>query len=110
MNKFLFQAPVIIVIVLEKVDALSFISSLFKGKDYAVMDIGIAAENICLQATELGLGSCIVGWFNEKKVKELLHIPRSRKVPLMIGLGYADGEKRDKKRKSIEEICSYNKY
>jgi len=110
MNKFLNQAPVIIVVVLEKANASSFIGGIIKGKDYTSMDIGIAVENICLQATELGLGSCILGWFDEKKVKQLLHIPKSRRVPLMISLGYTDGEKRTKKRKTMEEICSYNKY
>ena len=110
MNKFLTQAPVIVVVVLEKANAMSFIGGLVKGKDYTVMDIGIAVENICLQATELGLGCCILGWFNEKKVKRLLHIPKSRRVPLMISLGYADGEKRTKIRKTTEAVCSYNGY
>ena len=109
MNKHLLQSPVIIVVVLEA-NVASFFSGLLKRKDYTSMDIGIAVENICLQATELGLGSCIVGWFNESKIKELLHIPKTRRVPLMISLGYPDGEKRQTKRKSIEEICSYNKY
>jgi nitroreductase len=110
MNKFLSQSPVIVAVVLEKPNASSFIGSVVKGKDYTVMDIGIAVENICLQAAELGLGSCIVGWFNEKKVKQLLHIPKSRKVPLLIAIGYANGEKRTKIRKSLEEVCSYNRY
>jgi len=110
MNKFLHQVPVIIVVVLEKANAASFIGRMIKGKDYTVMDIGIAVENICLQATDLGLGSCIIGWFGEKKVKRLLHIPKSRKVPLIITLGYTDGEKREKIRKSMEKICSYNRY
>lgn len=110
MNKFLTQAPVIVVVVLEKANAMSFIGGLIKGKDYTVMDLGIAVENICLQATALGMGSCILGWFNEKKVKRLLHIPKSRRIPLMISLGYADGEKRTKMRKDFEEVCSYNAY
>jgi len=110
MNKYLVQAPVIIVVVLEKTNAASLIGGIIKGKDYTLIDIGIAVENICLQATELGLGSCIIGWFNEKKVKQLLRIPKSRRVPLMISLGYTDGEKKQKKRKSIKEICSYNGY
>ena len=110
MNKFLSQVPVIVVVVLEKANATSFIGGLVKGKDFTVMDIGIAVENICLQATELGLGTCILGWFNEKKVKQLLHIPKSRRVPLMLSIGYPDGEKRTKIRKTTEEICSYNRY
>lgn len=110
MNKFLNQAPVIIVVVLEKANTASLIGGMIKRKNYTIMDIGIAVENICLQATALGLGSCILGWFNEKKIKRLLTIPRSRRVPLIICLGYAEGEKRTKIRKNKEEICSYNKY
>ena len=109
-NKFLTRAPVIIVAVLESANAPSFIGGLIKNKDYTLMDIGIAVQNICLQAAELGLGTCIIGWLNEKKVKKLLGIPKSRRVPLMISLGYSSDAKRIKKRKNKEEICSYNTY
>ena len=110
MNKFLHQAPVIIAIVLEKPNATSRIGGWIKGKEYTLIDIGIAAEHICLQATELGLGTCIIGWFNEKKVKQILNIPKSKKVPLIISIGYANGEHREKMRKSFESVCSYNQY
>jgi len=110
LNKFTSQVPVIIAVVLEKANVLSLIGGTVRDKDYTAMDIGMAVENICLQAEALGLGTCILGWFNEKKVKQLLHIPKSRRVPLLISLGYSDDEKRDKKRKSMDEICSYNKY
>lgn len=108
MNKFVLQAPVIIAVVLERANFTSAIGSTIKQKDYTMIDIGIAVENICLQATELGLGSCIVGWFNEHKVKKILQIPRKR-VPYS-SLGYSDDMQRTKIRKKIEEIYSFNKY
>ena len=110
MNKFVLQAPVIIAVVLERANFTSAIGSTIKQKDYTMIDIGIAVENICLQATELGLGSCIVGWFNEHKVKKILQIPRTKRVPLLITLGYSDDMQRTKIRKKIEEIYSFNKY
>ena len=41
----------------------------------ALIDIGIAAEHFCLQAAEEGLGTCMLGWFNEKSVKKLINVP-----------------------------------
>jgi len=75
------------------------------------MDIGMAVENFCLQATEEGLGSCILGWFDEKGVKQLLGIPKDKRVPLVITLGYAsDQTARPKVRKPVEQVWSYNGY
>ena len=74
------------------------------------MDVGMAVENFCLQAADLGLGTCIMGWFNEKKVAGLLGIPRSKRVPLLISLGYPDAPLRQKVRKPLEEIASWNGY
>ncbi|MFA6867693.1 MAG: nitroreductase family protein [Bacteroidales bacterium] len=110
MNKFTFEAPVIIVCVLEKANATSSVGSQIKNKNYKWIDMGIAAEHICLQATELGLGSCIIGWFNEGKIKKLLHIPRRKRIPLIITIGYPDDKIRQKSRKSLNEIASYNTY
>ncbi len=54
------------------------------------MDIGTAAEHFCLQAAELGLGSCMIGWFDEPRVKQLLQIPDKKRIPLLIKLGYPE--------------------
>lgn len=110
MNKFALQATVIIVAVLESANVTSKIGSTIKRKDYTQIDMGIAVENICLQATELGLGSCIIGWFNERKVKKLLQIPVNRRVSLLVTLGYPDDQPRLKNRKKLESIYSFNKY
>ncbi len=111
MNHFTKQAPVHIVVVREPKNFTSGIGSIIKEKDYAMYDVGIAVAHLCLQATELGLGTCILGWFDEKKVREILHIPRGKRVDLIITMGYpAKDEIRPKIRKSTEEIVSYNSY
>lgn len=109
-NKFIDQAPVLIVVVKEKAKVISWVGGTVKDKDYSLIDIGIAVENMCLQACAEGLGTCIIGWFNEKKVKELLDIPPARRAELIITLGYPSGPGRPKRRKEAGEVISYNKY
>jgi len=59
----------------------------------------------------LGIGSCWIGWFNEKKVKKLLKVPRSEKVDVLISLGYYQEDQQAQKiRKPQEEIVSFNRY
>lgn len=109
MNKFAFQAPVIVAVVLEKMNLTARIGSVIKDKEYSLLDVGIAVEHFCLQASELGLGTCILGWFDEKKVRKLLKIER-RRVPLLITVGYPDGPVRKKVRKKLDEMSSWNVY
>ncbi len=111
MNHFTRQAPLLVVIVRESPNLTSKIGTMLKDKPYTLMDIGIVALQFCLQATAEGLGSCIMGWFNEKKVKELLHIPKNKRAELIITVGYPSSETlRPKVRKRIDDICCYNRY
>lgn len=110
LNHFTKQAPVHIVIVQEFANLTSSIGRAIKDKDYTLIDIGIAAEHFCLQAASEGLGSCMIGWFNEKKVKSLLNIPANKRPLLIITLGYSADTLREKKRKSIEKITRFNNY
>lgn len=75
-NKFAIQAPVIAVLVIEKAKLIAQIGGSLKNQEYPKYDIGIAAGHFCLQAADLGLGTCMIGWFDEKKIQELLHIPK----------------------------------
>lgn len=110
-NKFALTAPLFIVIVGEKRNLTSKMGELIKKKDYTSIDIGIASEHICLAATELGLGTCMIGWFNEKNIKKLLYIPENKEIHLVISVGYHDNKyTRKKVRKNIDEIYSFNKY
>ena len=110
MNKFVRQAPVIIAVVLEKQNMLSAVGSVIQDKEYMLLDIGIAANQLCLQAAALGLGTCMVGWFDENKVKRLLGVDKKRRIPLLITLGYSDTPVRQKVRKPFEEIYGRNRY
>lgn len=110
MNAFVAQAPVQIVIVREKPNLSSRIGGTIKNKDYSLIDIGIASENICLQAAAEGLGSCMIGWFDEAMVRKILKIPVSKRVELIITIGYAAGNRREKRRKPPEEVISHNRY
>ena len=110
-NHFALKAPVLILVVSERQKIFAKFGGIVKGKNFSLMDIGIAAEHFCLGAAEEGLGTCILGWFNEKKVKKILSIPKLKRVELIISLGFsADEEIPHKHRKSIDEILSYNKY
>jgi nitroreductase len=110
MNSFVHQAPVLLVVVREKANMSSRIGTTIKNKDYSLIDIGIASENICLQACAEGIGSCMIGWFDEQQVKKILKIPSGKRVELIITLGYPAKELREKRRKPLTETVSYNKY
>jgi nitroreductase len=110
LNKFVYQAPVMIAVVLEKMTVMSSLASVIKNKEYALLDVGIAVNQFCLQAADIGLGSCIIGWFDEKGVRKLLHIDRNKRVPLLIAVGYSKAPTRSKIRKTIEKMSSWNRY
>ncbi len=110
MNHWTKQAPVHIVIVEEDANFSSNVGSFVKRRHFPIMDIGIAATHICLQAAAEGLGTCMIGWFDEKKVKEILHIPRGKRPQLIITLGYPASETRNKIRKPKEDVVNFNTY
>ncbi len=111
LNNFALKAPVLVLVVSERQKMFAKFGGIVKRKDFSLMDIAIAAEHFCLQAAEEGLGTCLLGWFNEKKIKKILSIPRLKRVELMISLGFpADKEIPRKDRKNIDEILSHNKY
>lgn len=99
-----------LVLIEEDSNFTSRIGGMLTNKHYPHIDLGIAASHISLAATDEGLGSCIVGWCNEKKVRKALEIPRNKRVLLVIFLGYSNQPLRVKNRKTIEEIVSWEKY
>jgi nitroreductase len=109
-GSFVKQAPVIIVLVAEKPLFMIKIGSALRKIDFSSLDMGIAAAHICLQAADLGLGTCMVESFDEKPIKTLLDIPDNRRIALLITLGYPADIQREKKRKKIDEVVRWNKY
>lgn len=110
-NKFAPQAPVIAAIIAEKPKWIASIGGAVKDKDFYLMDIGIVAEHFCLQAADLGLGTCMLGWFDEPRVRKALNVPGKKRVLLLITLGYpAKDTLRQKIRKPQDQMWGYNTY
>jgi nitroreductase len=73
------------------------------GEIFCIMDVAHAAQNICLQATELGIGSCCIMSFNPEAVGELLEVPQQYKVDYLVSLGYQDRKPLAPKKRNVEE-------
>ena len=106
MNKFASDAPVLIVISEKPYVKTAALGAKVKGNDYRSIDIGIAAAYITAEACAQGLSTCILGWLDDAKIREICHLDGA--VRLVITVGYAkEGDKlREKKRKSLEELVS----
>ena len=104
-----FGASTIIVISYEKDDEEN--ESEFSRK-YGLIDIGIVATHMCLEATNLGLGTTMVGLFDRELIKEKFNIPKKYQPELLLPIGYIDRKPSilHERRKTIEETVQYNKY
>lgn len=108
MNKFTSECSAFIVVVEESGNLTSRAGALMKQQDYRSVDLGIATEHICLAATQQNLGTCILGWFNEKELKRLLNIGKLKRIRLVVAVGYPESmDIRKKIRKSINEISTF---
>ena len=106
MNKFAPQAPVLIVISEMPYNRTAAMGAKVKGNDYRSIDIGIATAYLTAEAAAQGLSTCILGWLDDKKIRELCRLEHP--VQLVITLGYAkEGDPlRNKKRKELSELVS----
>jgi nitroreductase len=110
-NAFAAQASVLVAVVTEPSTLTARLGAMLKDKPYHLMDLGIAVEHFCLQAVEEGLGTCIMGWFDETGVKRLLDVPRGKRVYLTVAVGYAASDVvRPKTRKARGDILAFNGY
>ena len=108
MNKFTTECQSFIIVVEESGNLTSRAGALMKQQDYRSVDLGIATEHLCLAAAEQDLGTCILGWFNEKELKKLLNINRLKRIRLVVAIGYPEtNDVRKKVRKNIEEISTF---
>lgn len=107
--KFAAQAPVLVV-VLAKLDLLANrLGKQVQGIPFFLLDAGIAGEHFVLQAEELELGTCWIGWFSVRGTRKFFKIPRKYKIVSLIALGYpASRPPRDSIRKPLEEIAWFN--
>ena len=106
MNKFAVQAPIVIVISEEPYVKSAAMGAKVKGNDYRSIDIGIATAYLTAEATAQGLSTCILGWLDDAKIREICGLQYP--VRLVITLGYAkEGDiLRTKKRKELAELVT----
>jgi nitroreductase len=108
MNRFAAQAPVLVAVVTERSKYVARLGGMIRGVQYSLLDVGAAVEHFLLQAAEEGVGTCWLGWFDEKAVKRVLNLARDAKVDVMIAMGYpAAAHPRPKQRKGMDEIRRY---
>ncbi len=100
-------APVIVVLCAKKSLGVHGIAPMVSGVHYHLIDLGIAGEHLVLAAEEQGLGSCWIGWFNVRKVRKILDLPRSLEPVSLITLGYPAGEPVVTARKPLSEIAEF---
>lgn len=107
MNKFAADAPVLLVLSEKPYVKTAALGAKVKGNDYRSMDIGIAAAYITAEAAAQGLGSCMLGWLDDEKIRAICDLDSP--VRLVITLGYAreGGKLRQKKRKSLDELVTF---
>ncbi|WP_287382232.1 nitroreductase family protein [Methanobacterium sp.] len=104
-QKFVGQAPVTIVACSTESERI-----MPCGQHAYTVDLSIAVSFMMLEATELGLGTCWLGAFDEEAVKEILGIPSDIRVPAMFTLGYADENPAARPRKALNDIVCHEKY
>ena len=106
MNKFAADAPILLVISEKPYVKSAALGAKVKGNDYRSMDIGILAAYITAEAAAQGLGSCILGWLDDKEIRKICNIENP--VRLVITLGYAsdDDTLRTKKRKYAKDFIT----
>ena len=110
MTKFAAQAPVIVV-VLARLDVMAHrVGRRIQGTQFYLIDIGIAGEHFVLRAEEMGLSTCWIGWFNVRRTRKLLRIPRKYKIVCLFAVGHAASRPpAETKRKPLKEIAWFNK-
>ena len=104
MNKFAAQAPALLVLSEMPYVKSAALGAKVKGNDYRSIDIGIAAAYLTAEATTQGLGSCILGWLDDAKIRQICGLEHP--VRLVITLGYALDAQRPKKRRELSELVT----
>jgi len=104
---FIAEAPIVIVACAKEEEAYGTMGGYMNS--FAI-DTAIALEHLMLAATEQGLGTCWIGSFKEKLVKDLLGIPDNIRVVALTPLGYAAREAGVRGRKPLSEIVCFDKY
>ncbi len=103
------KAPVLVVLGAEPDILANRVGKQITGIHYYLIDCGIAGEHFVLQATELGLDTCWIGWFSQRGVKKALNLPASWRIASLFAVGYGKHQShKHKKRHPLDKLCSFN--
>jgi nitroreductase len=111
-NKWMAKAPVIIVCCVQPALLEHRAIGQLMDKQWYVMDVAIAVEHMVLAAQEQGLGTCWLGWIDERKVRRAVGAPRDVRIAALLPVGYPKNGKWPpaKKRKPMQEVVSWDKF
>jgi nitroreductase len=105
------DAPVHVIIGMERSLVTHRLAASVSGVDYPWVDIGIAGEHLVLAATELGLGTCWIGWIRPRVVGRIVEWPGSVKPVVVITVGYPEdsdgGALPASRRKPLAELVKW---
>ncbi len=107
MNKFAADAPVMLVISEKPYVASAALGAKVKGNDYRSIDIGILSAYITAEAADQGLGTCILGWLDDMKIREICGLDSAVRLVITLGYPAEDDKLRPKKRKDLDELVHY---
>ncbi len=105
MNKFASEAAALIAVVEGKSNLTAKVGARIKDNEFTRHDLGMLTAHLVLAAQSAGLGSCILGWRNEEKLRASFGLEKDAKIAVVVALGYPkEGYPiREKKRKPLEE-------
>ena len=104
MNKFASDAPLMLVISEMPYVASAALGARVKKNDYRSIDIGIVAAYITAEASAHGLGTCILGWLDDEKIREICDLEGTVRLVITLGYAKADDKLREKKRKDADKL------
>jgi nitroreductase len=109
-SKFAAKAPVLVVLLAKRDFVAHHLGARFQKVPYFLIDMGIAGEHFVLQAEEMGLATCWMGWINYRRIRKVLRVPRKFMIVAMLPLGYAEKRpQREPPRRTLEEIAFFNR-
>ena len=106
MNRFACQAPIQIVIAEAPYVKSAALGAKVKKNDYRSIDIGIAAAYLTAEAAAQGLSTCILGWFDDQKIREICGLEHPVRLVITLGYAHEDDTLREKKRKDISALVN----
>lgn len=109
-TRFAAKAPVLILILARPDLLANRIGKQIQRVSFYLIDVGIAGAQLALQAEEFGLGTCWIGWFNQRRARRFFRIPRRYKIVCLMAMGYYEKKPRERLRKPLSEIAWFNRF